>query len=302
MPCATTSPERGCTPYAWPTSRTRTPQNCISRLHDLADSRHLVSPLRWEMPGAELGVGDRVASARRTPGGGSVVGLGECPEPEAARATYREGWRNGGTRDHTPGGVAGGRGAGRAGGARYAAGGAGRPGGGGGDGHPLARSAAPGPAARPRRSGSSSSGRSWAARSPPTRSSSPSRTTAWQFISRAGLAAGHRGPGRTAHVAHPRRHPRPAAPGGHLHAGVLRQPRLPLRHRAGRQRRLGGHAARPAAAPGGAAAARHRGGLLGGRQRPGRRSATRPRPSSSSSRAACPWRTRWARTSCCATR
>ena len=60
-------------------------------------------------------------------------------------------------------------------------------------------------------------------------------------------------------------HPRPAAPGGRLHAGVLRQPRRAHRHRAGGQRHLGGHAARAAAAPGGLAGAGVGRGLLGRR-------------------------------------
>ena len=74
-------------------------------------------------------------------------------------------------------------------------------------------------------------------------SSSPSRTTAsrpstpqaWR-LEVGGLVDAPPDP-------HPRRPPRPPAPGGRLHAGVLRQPRPPLPHRRRRQRRLGRHAA-----------------------------------------------------------
>ena len=84
---------------------------------------------------------------------------------------------------------------------------------------------------------------------------------------RAWLAPGRRRPGAAAPGPHPRRAARPPAPGGHLHAGVLGQPRLSLLHRRHRHRPLGRHPARPAAARGRTAAQRHGGGLLGRRRR-----------------------------------
>ena len=63
-------------------------------------------------------------------------------------------------------------------------------------------------------------------------------------IDAGGLAPRGRRPGRAAAEPDARRPQGPAAPGGHLHPGVLRQPRLPVLHRRHRQRPLGRHAAR----------------------------------------------------------